>query len=539
MKLNLQDFGDSRFALPIGTAEVAEHFGHEVPHVFPGPQLSTQPSANRIRYHAGLRALRRIRNTPLGDGCELIAAKNPWAASVLEDFHDQVVLTHTRMHETLEARLTTERKAANDRAEQCNRPLDAEIWRLEEIIDASVVETQKQQADLVPRLMRTELVAASLIGRAGFRYDPDDPLAAILPEQAASLEEIAGLANLPYDPSDASLGSNGILDWALAAISGAALGISGGLASGILDPSTLTSQVPLVIGWAAAGFALAVYLKRGIGRIWAHCGQQMDLDTGDTHHYTAGIVATFATAAVMATNTLVDSQGLMAVRGMNSAIAGLSGNATAGSADIWASSAAVLIATGALFSVPFLLSTAVEGYARGRHTRVRQILLMRQKAAAEERNQRERGRQSVQEALVAANLLTALRSEEENLQRRQDRLAATLTHRIDELKSKRQPIHLQASAEDWERLSLTEQQAIGMHAEFRKMLAEIGNEIEPSRFWDHVGSSRHISHTRHEWWDHFMSTRLNDARTVVFKAALAALLVALVAVVVFALSRFR
>jgi hypothetical protein len=397
--------------------------------------------------------------------------------STLKDNHDSVVLPAIRDYFDLVEKLELRRVEENRGIPEANARIDSEQQSLRELLALEENRIGYKIEALRPRLLQAQLDAASAVSTVGQAYSPENPQRGIR------------IAKDPVEHGEVQVTDLQkpwtALDWALCAISGVTYGLSIGSITGQLDLSLLDKQIPKLLLFGIAGFPISVGLKRWMEATSVMAGEE-DKE-GDASRRSRNFLLTLlgSVAAAALISTLFDQQGLLAIRNLDASIEGVGPSAgTSGGPNFVGLLGTALAA--AVIAVPYIASCAAMGFknARDRLNRDRVNAEMRSQRADAARREREDTK--VQSALSAANSVAVLQAELQWLEGERQRLRSDYHAANKRLEAGRRTPREGFTDAETAKVDWACEHVIGLCGRFSNMVALLGDEVDPGRFWNEL-----------------------------------------------------
>ena len=344
---------------------------------------------------------RPLADTPLAGVLGGLAAHQPLRAHFLHHFYDQRLRESVRRLAAVRAeeeeRLAGERTRVAATHEAAQRRL-AVLRREREAVDDPGGDRARRMASLAADLSAAQASAAEKAARAGGHFDPAaDDDAAVVRLSPPTLERLAAQEGLPWVQGDAGALLPAWLSWGTTVLVGIMIGLSLGIMGGLLPVDAITRHGAMAGLCALIGFAAAALGKQAVTLAHRQASERASRGLAWPARATFVLLALALDAAVVLIDSVVEREGLLANMRLRDMTAALSGGSPGDGAQ-----AGLYFCAAVLVNLGYIVSSAWEGYFKGRHHFVRCRLLALQQAAAEAAEAERRGRPEVQAALTAA-----------------------------------------------------------------------------------------------------------------------------------------
>lgn len=365
----------------------------------------------------------------------------------------------------------------NTETEAWNREIDEQQQTLHERA-AAAARPHREAADrLRPEVERAHQVAyerAAAIGRPYDRMHPSvEPLLAVATPVPSA---VAARENLPNPEGDPGALMKGWLVWTMTALVGSAVGVSLGLASGILQPDTLARHLPEAGLAALVGTGIAAFCRKGIVLLHRQASERSYLRRPWSERWAWLLGALAFDAAVTGLDLLVEREGLLRLGRLSEGVSALSGDgaAPAGEPFVW-----WLIP--AIMTLGYCVYAAVEGYLDGRRGPLRDRLAHAAEREARAASEAWAAREDVRAAVAAVGEAAGLQSRLEMHREEAEQTEVPFLARVRELESQRRGILPALTEEQRRRIQDAEDDARGATTEFVALLARELARLEPGR----------------------------------------------------------
>jgi hypothetical protein len=394
--------------------------------------------------------------TPLADATAAIKERLPISGAELEHEYDHKLRPALRRLIAIRDAEDKELVRHNEQAEQLSKDLDKEI--------EAVAEAEKQAlAEVEARLVNAHRDAARQVAETGGIYDPQHPsdecaLRLPAPDAAAVAAEL----KLPWTPSDRQAVMGVLVGWLVTVTVGMMIGLSLGIVAGYVPVGDWLSRPVgltflLVVGAAAAvagKWAIKLSSREAAMRYW--------LSLPASNWLLFAVMGVLVTATIVAIDSFVEREGLMANVRLQDLARSLSNQAGSGpSTDReWLYFLMAIILT-----FGYAVNAFWEGYLSGRYDACMNRIRQAQSDRHQEADAQWRESSAVRSALHALGLVRVGLEEKRVLE-------ARIAQRIAQLDSKRQPMLQSLPADACQRIQDAYDQFNGTQATFDAMLSE-------------------------------------------------------------------
>ena len=315
-----------------------------------------------------------LAQTALPRALALVAERMPGRAAILEHFYTDKLLTAYRRLCAVRVEEEDKRERYNTWAEQRQREIDAAQEEQARLRDAASREKRERLAGLERELAAAHQTAADLTAQTGGAYDPETPSTdAVLRLEIKPLEVFAAAEKLPYNPADEKALLPAGLSWALTGVIGMMTGLSIGLMAHLLEADAMAQKPGMALLCVLFGVASAIFGKYAVALSFRHTAERYYLDRPATAWGPFATIGTTVGLLLIGLDSIVERSGLLAIRGLENAVASLSGSQAADNND-----GLVYLMAAVLITFGYVVTSGWEGYVKGRFAAVYNRLLARQ-----------------------------------------------------------------------------------------------------------------------------------------------------------------
>lgn len=338
-------------------------------HHLPGPPVPRRRDKNRNRLHEGYAHIHPIvddmpiANTPLKRVVDQIAKHNPATAAIIEHEYDHKLLPMLRRVNRVKNDEEAAMASRNAAIAARNSTVDAAIRSAIEVETTRKDAANRDIANVEAELATAQKRSAVTVSAAKGHYNPF-----LMPvsENVGLVVDPRAIASRTGTPALGTLKSillNPWISWAATFSQGAVIGISVGLMAASIYLDSLFRSPPTLALWLVIGIAAALFTKQAIKLSHWRVAEVCYLPTRWAQRFATILTAIAVDCAVLAIDSTVEQQGLLAARSVVDATSALTGhNATTTGAD----SHIIYFMAAILVTIGFVINSAWEGYYTGR-----------------------------------------------------------------------------------------------------------------------------------------------------------------------------
>lgn len=420
-----------------------------------------------------------LSETTLPVALQQVAERMPARAAILSHYYTNRLMVALRRLRAVQEKEEAEREKYNSWAAITRKEIEGiEVGVKRELAESCALLREKEDR-LKGELGAAHLRAAELTAKTGSVYDPEAPSAtAVLRHEFQPLEVFAAEDQLPYYSDGPQMMLTIGIGWMLTCLIGVMTGLSVGLMAHLIEADTMMQKPGMALLCVFFGIASAIFGKCMVGYSFRFAAERYYLGRPPTVWGPFALLGAVTGITLILLDATVERAGLLSIRGLENAVAHLSGGGPSGEGDVW-----IYLLAAVLVTFGYVFTAGWEGYAKGRVKAVHNRLVARQKAEYDARDGAIRANPDVQEALQAVTQVQELQRQLRELGVEIARVEAPFVKKLAQLESD-YPKHMGSLSETAKRrIEDAGDNFEGCQALFDRQLDQAVAQCEPMYGW--------------------------------------------------------